>query len=106
MHYYVFVPTDAETSKGWFEVTHEEARNWILLAEKRAGTTNQIRVTDNKNASTLLLPDMLPAAWTVAILSCASTVVLAEKSGWIVEVQQEARDLMEILLRGANILLI
>jgi hypothetical protein len=106
MHYYVFVPTEAETGKGWFEVTHEEARNWILLAEKRAGTTNQIRVTANDNGSTFLLPDMLPAAWTMAILSCASTVVLAEKSGWIVEAQQEPRDLMEILLRGANIILI
>ena len=106
MHYYVFFLTEAETCKGWFEVTHEEARNWILLAEKLAGTTNQIRARDNDRVSSLLLPDMLPAAWTVAVLSCASTVVLAEKNGWIVEVQQEARDLMETLLRGANILLI
>jgi hypothetical protein len=106
IHYYVFVPTNAETSKGWFEVTHEEARNWILLAEKRAGTTNQIRVTDSEIGSTLHLPDMLPAAWTVAIFSCASTVVPVEKNGWIVEVQKEARDLVEMLLRGANILLI
>src|ERR1035437_1825030 len=106
MHYYVYIPTEAETGNGWFEATHEEERNWIILAEKRAGTINQIRVTSNDNGSTFLLPDMLPTAWTMAILSCASTVVLAEKNGWIVEVQQDARELMEILLRGVNILLI
>jgi hypothetical protein len=106
LHYYVYIPIESKTGKGWFEVTHEEARNWIILAEKRASTINQIRVTSNDNGSTFLLPDMLPAAWTMAILSCASTVVLAEKNGWIVVVQKEALDLMGILLRGANILLL
>jgi hypothetical protein len=105
-HYYVFMPTGAETGNECFEVTHEEARDWIMLVEKLAGSINQIRVTKNDNGSTFFLPDMLPAAWTTAILSCASTVVLAEKNGWVVEVQQEARELMEILLSGANILLI
>lgn len=105
-HYYVFLHTDAKTGNECFEVTHEEARDWVMLAEKRAGSINQIRVTKSDNGSTFVLPNMLPSAWTTAILSCASTVVVIEKNGWAVEVQQEARELLEILLRGANILLI
>jgi hypothetical protein len=105
-HYYVFIPTQEENSKAWFDLTHEEARNWILLAEKQAGATNHIYESSKDNFTTFLLPDMLPAAWVIAILSCASTVVRAENNGWIVEVQKEARELTEILLGSANILLI
>jgi hypothetical protein len=76
-----------------------------LLAEKLAGSTNRIPEKADGNGVSLLLPDMLPKAWTAALFACASKVVPAEK-GWTLEIQNEAMGLLEILLRSANIELI
>jgi hypothetical protein len=104
-HYYVYVPKEGHRGKLWFEVGHEEARKWVLLAEKAAGATNLIHGNDNNNGVGFFLPDMLPGAWTAAIFACASTIFPADK-GSMLEIQPEARGLLEILLRGANIQLI
>lgn len=104
-HYSVQVCREGQRGAAWFEVSHEEARKWVVLAEKLAGSTNRIAAKAGANGVSLLLPDMLPKAWTSALFACASEVVPAEK-GWTLEIQNEAMALLEILLRSANIELI
>jgi hypothetical protein len=104
-HYSVRVRQEGQRSDEWFEITHQEARRWVLLAEKLTGSMNRIPMNLKESGLSLFLPDMLPKAWTAAIFACASTVVPAEK-GWTLEIQTEARELLEMLLRGANIQLI
>ena len=104
-HYSVYVHRQGQRGAAWFEVTHEEARKWVLLAEKLGGSTNRIPVNVQGSSVSLFLPDMLPKAWTTAIFACVSNVVPAER-GWLLEIQVEAKELLEILLRGANIELI
>jgi hypothetical protein len=104
-HYYVYVQKRTRSGREWIAVTHEQAREWVLLAEKLAGVTNRICVDASSNYTSFLLPDMLPKAWTAAIFACCSTVVPGEKC-WAVEIQREGRDVLELLLRGANIRLI
>jgi hypothetical protein len=101
-HYYVHISKGEHSGMSWFEVTKEEARKWVLLAETVAGTTNPFRVDGNGKSVGLFLPDMLPAAWTAALFACSSTVIPGDK-GWTLEIKPEARGLLEILLRGANI---
>jgi hypothetical protein len=104
-HYYILGTNATHRGKVWFEVEKEQARWWILLVEKRAGATNLIRTSTSDKGERFILPNMLPGAWTTAIQACASTVTPVEK-GWTLEIQPEARELLETLLRGANILLI
>jgi hypothetical protein len=105
-HYSVHVRREGQRGAAWFEVvSHEEARKWVLLAEKLGGSTNRVRVEGGENGVSLFLPDMLPKAWTAGLFACASKVVPAER-GWTMEIQNEAMPLLEILLRGANIELI
>ena len=100
--YYLMTTRRGGRGNAWFELEKEEARLWILLAERMAGTLNRILVKQDEQSRTFLLPDMLPKAWTAAILACASTVV-PEERGWRVEVQAEAFASVGILLRSANI---
>lgn len=104
-HYYVYFPKGAHSGMAWFEVTHEEARKWVLLAERVAGATNRVHVNASAKSAGFLLPDMLPGPWTAAVFACASTVIPGDK-GWTLEIQPEARGILEILLHGANIQLI
>ena len=104
-HYYVFGAKVGHRGKVWFEVEREQARRWILLVEKMAGTTNLIRLSRSDRGETFVLPNMLPGAWTTAILACASIATPAEK-GWTLEIQPEGREVLGILLRSANIQLI
>jgi hypothetical protein len=90
--------------EGCFELKKEEARPWILLAEKMAGTMNELQMKQGNQGGTLYLPDMLPDAWTSGILACSSSVTEEkEKGGWMVEVEPESLELVMILLRSANI---
>jgi hypothetical protein len=104
-HYYVLEAKAGYQGQAWFEVEKEQARRWILLVEKLVGATNSIRMNTSDKSGSFFLPDMLPGAWTSAILACASTVTLAEK-GWALEIESEVLELSRILLRSANIQLI
>lgn len=104
-HYYVVGAKARHREKEWFEVEKEEARQWILLVEKNAGITNLIRASTSDQVQKFLLPNMLPKAWTTAILACASTVTSTDK-GWELEIRPEAGELLRILMRYANIKLI
>ena len=89
----------------WFEVDKEEARKWVLLAEKLANTTNFIRASKGEQSVVFFLPDMFPDAWTTAIFACSSKIIPAE-NGWMLEIQQEAHGLLLNLQRSANVQLI
>jgi hypothetical protein len=104
--YYLMTAKPGHRGKAWFELEKEEARLWILLAEKMSGTLNLISVKQGDQGGTFLLPDMLPGAWTTGLLACASSVTPREEGGWTVEVQSDALELAVILLRSANIQLI
>jgi hypothetical protein len=105
--YYLMTAKTGQCWKECFELEKEEARLWILLAEKMAGTLNELRMKQGNEGRTFFLPDMLPGAWTSGILACASSVTEEkEKSGWMVEVEFEALELVVILLLSANIQLI
>ena len=102
--YYLMTAKPGQCWKECFELEKEEARLWILLAEKMAGTLNKLRMKQGNQGGTFYLPDMLPEAWTSGILACASSVTEEkEKGGWMVEVEFEALELVMILLRSANI---
>ena len=105
VHYCVHVRREGQREAAWFDVSHEEARRWVLLAEKLAGSTNRIAAKADGHGVSLLLPDMLPEAWTAALFACASEVVPVEK-GWTLGIQNEAMTLVKILLQNANIELI
>lgn len=106
-HYYLMKAKHGQCWKECFELEKEEARAWILLAEKMAGTLNELRMKQGNQGGTFFLPDMLPGAWTSGIMACASSVTEEkEKRGWMVEVEFEALELVMILLRSANIHLI
>lgn len=103
-HYYLMETNNGKCCEGCFELEKEEARPWILLAEKMAGTMNELQIKQGNQGGTFYLPDMLPEAWTSGILACASSVTEEkEKGGWMVEVEPEALELVMILLRSANI---
>lgn len=102
-HYYLLGAKRGHPGKNWFELERHEARRWILLAERIGEVTNVIRTSATGDETTFFLPDMLPVTWTSEILACASTVTPGEKSGWCMKVHTEARGLLEILLRNANI---
>ena len=105
--YYLMTVKPGQYLKECFELGKEEVRLWILLAEKMAGTVNEITLKQRYEGRVFFLPDMLPGAWTSGILACASSVIEEkEKGGWMVEVEFEALDLVMILLRSANIHLI
>lgn len=104
-HYSVHVHKEGQRNAAWFEVTHGEVRKWILLAERIAGSKNRIPMSVEGNCVSLFLPNMLPQAWTGAILACASAVIPAE-NGWRLEIQSGAMELLERLLRSANIQLL
>lgn len=105
-HYYLLGANPSRPGKGWFELESEEARRWILSAERIGGVTNLLRTSESEGERTFFLPDMLPRAWTAGILSCASTVTPGEDGGWCLKVQRQAFEALEILLRSANIQLI
>jgi hypothetical protein len=86
-------------------VSHEEARKWLLLAEKASNATNRISAKAETNGVSFLLPDMLPKAWMASLFACAARVVPEEK-GWTLEVHAGGMALLEALLRSANIELI
>jgi hypothetical protein len=106
-HYYLMRGKPGQHWKEWFELENEEARLWILLAEKKAGTFNKLSMKQGNQVGTFYLSDMLPGAWTSGILACASSVTEEkEKGGWMVEVEFEALEVVMMLLRSANIHLI
>jgi hypothetical protein len=105
-HYYLLGAKPSHPGKGWFQLESEEARRWILSAEKIGGVTNVLRTSESEGERTFLLPDMLPRAWTAGILACASIVTPGEGGGWCLKVRREALDVLGVLLRSANIQLI
>ena len=104
-HYSVQVRREGERDAGWFEVSHEDARKWVLLAEKVASATNRISAKAETNGVSFLLPDMLPRAWMASLFACAARVMPEEK-GWRLEVHAGGMALLETVLRSANIDLI
>ena len=101
-HYYI-----VETESGkWYELENEEARRWILLVEEVAGVVNTIPKGNGPLGSKFTLPNMLPKAWTTGIISCASTIEKKEEGGWILEVPDEANDILKTMLSASNIKLI
>jgi hypothetical protein len=86
-------------------VSGEEARKWVLLAEKAANATNRVSAKAEGDGVSFFLPDMLPRAWLAGLFACAARVIPAEK-GWTLDVRAEAMALLGILLRSANIELI
>ena len=103
-HYYVIEAQSGQREGKWFELEREDARRWVLLVEKSAGITNLIRM--NNDGGTFFLPDMLPRAWTIGIMACASTVIPNGDGGWTVEVQPDGLELLKLLLGNGNIQLI
>jgi hypothetical protein len=104
-HYCVHIRGEGQRGAAWFDVSHEKARRWVLLAEKLTGSTNRITAKADGHGVSVLLPDMLPNAWTAALFACASAVVPVEK-GWTLGIQNEAMALVKVLLQHANIELI
>ena len=104
-HYSVQVRREGQRVAAWFEVSREEARKWVLLAEKAANATNRVSARAEGDGVSFFLPDMLPRAWLAGLFACAARVIPAEK-GWTLDVGAEARALLGILLRSANIELI
>lgn len=104
-HYSVQVQRAGEGGTAWFEVSREEARKWVLLAEKVANTTNKVSTRKELGSVSFFLPDMLPKAWMSSLFACAVAVVPAEK-GWKLNVPSGAMGLLEDLLKTANIELI
>lgn len=104
-HYSVQVRREDEGGAAWFEVSREEARKWVLLAEKMVNATNRISAKAAANAVSFFLPDMLPPAWVAGLFACASKIIPAER-GWTLDVHAGAMPLLGILLRNANIELI
>jgi hypothetical protein len=86
-------------------VTKQAGRKWILLAEKWSGTVNTIRANTIETGLRLRLPDMLPDAWTTAVLAASSKIV-ANEGVWELTFSEAIHPLLEILLRNANIQLI
>ena len=101
-HYSVQVQRVGEGGTAWFEVSREEARKWVLLAERFAKTTNRVFMRKEGSGVSFLLPDMLPRAWMAGLFACAATVIPAEK-GWTLNVSGGATGLLANLLRSANI---
>jgi hypothetical protein len=106
MHYYLIVASSRYEKEKWFEIEREEARRWIMLAEKRAGITNSIQMSSNGHVNKFRLPDMLPGAWTVGMMACATAIIPYAEGGWIVEVKPDELDLLGILFRSANLQMI
>ncbi|HEU5070873.1 MAG TPA: hypothetical protein VFV96_10750 [Verrucomicrobiae bacterium] len=104
-HYSVHIRRQENRAPAWYEVTRNEARRWVLLAEKIAGTMNRIPMRAEEHGIVVFLPDMLPKAWTTALFTCASSVVPAEK-GWTLKIQDGGKGLAEAVLRSANIQMI
>jgi hypothetical protein len=103
-HYYLATATTSGyAGRAWYELDKEEARKWVLLAEKMTGAVNLLRTTKNQDIETFFLPDMLPAAWTTALLACASAAVPGEEGGWKLAVRTEALPPLVILAKQANI---
>jgi hypothetical protein len=104
-HYYVYVQRRAQGGMVWCDVSNEDARSWILLAEKMAGAVNYIRVKGSDSHFEFLLPDMLPKAWASALCAFSSSWV-SEEYGWVVQIQNEVKCVVEEFLRVANIKLL
>jgi hypothetical protein len=104
-HYSVQVRREGQRGVAWFEVSREEARKWVLLAEKMASATNRVSAKAAANLVSFFLPDMLPKAWMAGLFACATKIIPAER-GWTLGVHAEAMPLLRILLRSANIELI
>jgi hypothetical protein len=101
-HYFVCFRKEKLSGWHWFELTKEEARKWMLVAERRAGTTNKVRAKHSENEVHLWLPDMLPEAWTAALLGCSATI-LPTNGGWELGVPRDAFPLLRMLLQSANL---
>lgn len=86
----------------WFPIMSEQARKWILLAERYHATTNRLYMEEQDYALKIRLPDMLPTAWTSALLACASNVTVIER-GWEAVIADEVRPCFELLLSASNI---
>ena len=101
VHYFVHFAANPTRSR-WFSVQRDEARKWLLLAERQFLATNLIYAEENDGQVRAKLPDMLPDSWTVALLSCGSTVVSTE-TGWDVIVPTDVLPLFQLMLKAANL---
>lgn len=102
-NYFLILTKPGHRGEAWFELDKEAARRWILLAERTAGLKNLIPLRNEHTDSTFWLPNMLPGAWTSAILACASAVTPDEDRAWRIQFNHNAFEPMDIVLRSANI---
>ena len=100
-HYFICF-AKGSSSWQWFELSKEEARKWVLLVEKCAGTTNVVRTIYVGDGVRIRLRDMLPDAWTTALLACSSVVIPID-GGWELALSSNALPLVRILFESANI---
>jgi hypothetical protein len=104
-HYMVCFRKENLSGWRWFEVSKEEARKWIMLAERRAGTKNKLPAKHSADEVHLWLPDMLPDAWTTALFSCSATICPTD-GGWQLGFPGDVLPLLRMILQSANLELI
>jgi hypothetical protein len=105
-HYFVCFLKKNLSGWHWFELTtKDKARKWVLLAERWAGSTNVIRAKYIEREVHFSVPDMLPDAWTTALLACGASAFHTDE-GWRLVISSDILPLIRILFQSANIELI
>jgi hypothetical protein len=100
VRYYVYFSTKPIPSR-WFSLQKDDAKKWLLLAERYCLTTNRIHTERLDGQVTARLPDMLPDSWTVALLACSSAVIPIEM-GWNVTIPANVWPLFQLILKIGN----
>lgn len=102
--YFVCI-TSIANHANWFRVGRDQARKWILFAERCYATVNTIYSEKHDGALKVRVPDMLPAVWTAALLGCGSRVTPIDK-GWEIVIADEVAPLFRVLLAASNMRII
>jgi len=88
-------------SEIWYEISPDDARKWVLLAERLAKARNYLRADECEGAFVLRLPNMLPQFASAALFSAACGIAQTEK-GWDLKIGNSLREYVSVILEVCN----
>jgi hypothetical protein len=99
--YFVILPDPKNDALEWFELLQDDARKWIVLAERITKLRNFVPSACFEGYRVVHLPNILPDFLLRALLSCSAATRRTDK-GWELRIGDELLDFLVTILALGN----